>query len=496
LGLDKSLLINRMASRGRGGMPYPRQVQASREAAYFARVAHLGQFPGNVSGARAAAAGAARGAFYETLAELTEALDATCPALERDEKDFLALALSQLTPEELAALPQTGGSRIQRGGAIGEALRRFIVALCDRGRRAVTATEADAAASVDLTSRGVTALSQGELFSGILTAAAGSTVILGNTRGMAALALTAVRALNSIIPGPVTVAVNTFSGLAAWLPVGVALTPVVGKLFTIALCLKAFQLTREFVREQGGIAIRDLRNFNQEQFLRALLNYVYRGLERNAVPVAASASSTAIAAASSIRNTVAALFSRAPPAPPAVAQGIDAAVQVLIEDASVQAAISAAVIGANATNATTAANAGAAGGRNAANATNAANAAAAGGRNDANAGAGGGNTGATLTEAEVANVVANLGEAAEEASQAAGSASANPSQNYGNRNSVDYPGYGAEYVPEAKRPRPNRGTRRQEGGKRFKNTRKAKKSKKARKSKITRKSRKPTRKNR
>jgi hypothetical protein len=457
-------------------MPYPRQVQESRQAAYFARVAHLEQFPENVAGARAAAAGAARGAFYETLAELTEALDATCPALARDEKDFLALALSQLTPEELAALPQTGGSRIQRGGAIGEALRRFIVALCDRGRRAVTATEADAAASVDLTSRGVTALSQGELFSGILTAAAGSTVILGNTRGMAALALTAVRALNSIIPGPVTVAVNTFSGLAAWLPVGAALTPVVGKLFTIALCLKAFQLTREFVRDQGGIAIRDLRNFNQEQFLRALLNYVYRGLVQTGGPVAASASSTAIAAASSIRNRVTALFSRAPPAPAPVAQGIDAAVQVLIEDASVQAAISAAVTGANAANAgaANAANAGAAGGRN--------------GGNGNNTGAGGGTAGAALTEAEVANVVANLGDVAEEASQAA-SASANPSQNYGNGNSVDYPGYGAEYAPGAKRPRPNNGTRRQEGGKR------SRKSRKTRKTTTSRKSRKPTRKN-
>ena len=478
-----------MASRGRPTRPYQPQVQASRQAAYSARVAHLEQFPGNVAGARAAAAGAARNVFYETLAELTEALDATCPALERDEKDFLALALSQLSQEELAALPQTGGARLQKGGAIGEALRRFMTALCDRGRRAVSGTEADAAASLDLTARAITESSQQQVFTSMLTAAAGSTVIFGSTRGIAALALTAVRSLNSLIPGPVTVAVNTFNGLTAWIPVGVALTPVLGKLFTIALCLKAFQLTAAFVREQISEGVITAGNFDREQFLRALLNYVYRGLVSNAAPVASSAATTSVSAASSLRNRVAALFSRAPAAPAApaaVSQGIDAAVQVLVEDASVQAAIGAAVTPSTGANA---ANAGAAGGTN-------------GGA-------------ASLTQAQVADVVAGLGDVAVKASQAAGRASTNPSQDLANSLNVDSLPVGQYYgsevggpelgpdnrlPPKPKRPRTtggnvdNGGNVEQEGGKRFKKT--SKKAKKARKANPTRKARKATRKNR
>lgn len=471
-----------MASRGRPTRPYQPQVQASRQAAYFARVAHLEQFPGNVAGARAAAAGAARNVFYETLAELTEALDATCPNLDRGEKDFLALALSQLSQEELAALPQTGGARLQKGGAIGEALRRFMTALCDRGRRVVSGTEADAAASLDLTARAITESSQRQVFTSMLTAAAGSTIIFGSTRGIAALALTAVRSLNSLIPGPVTVAVNTFSGLTAWIPVGVALTPVLGKLFTIALCLKAFQLTAAFVREQISEGVISAGNFDREQFLRALLNYVYRGLVSNAVPVASSAATASVSAASSLRNRVAALFSRAPAAGAAVSQGIDAAVQVLVEDASVQAAIGAAVTPSTGANAANAANAGAAGGTN-------------GGA-------------ASLTQAQVADVVAELGDTAVEASQAAGRASTNPSQNSLNVDSLPVGQYyGSELGPDAngpkgarepKRPKPN--SRRQEGGKRFKKARKANPTRKARKARKAtrkaRKARKATRKNR
>ena len=248
--------------------------------------------PGNIR----AMANAARSTYAQVKAFLeTE----ECAVVRQVEKEFLALALSQLSGAELASLAQRGGSRTQKGGALGQSLINFLRTLCNRVRGAVTAADARAAAAVD----GAAAATQEDITRGVLmalpvagAAAAGSMVLTGHNSGIISLALTALKGINSLLPGPATVAINTYSGLAAWLPVGAAAAPVAGKLFTIFVCYRAVVITREFVGARLGEFRTAAGGIDYDGLLRELMNVLYRGIVHG-VPAAARAAPGAALAA-------------------------------------------------------------------------------------------------------------------------------------------------------------------------------------------------------
>ena len=294
-----------MSGKGAGGGAPQSAKNAAARAAIAARYAakkalgyntNASMDPNNKRDVRAAGNAAARLAYNEVKAFLdTE----ECALVEQADKEFLALALSQLSGAELASLAQRGGSRTQKGGALGQSLINFLRTLCNRVRGAITAADERAAAVVDAAA----AATQEDITRGVLmalpvagAAAAGSMVLTGHNSGIISLALTALKGINSLLPGPATVAINTYSGLAAWLPVGAAAAPVAGKLFTIFVCYRAVVITREFVGARLGEFRTAAGGIDYDGLLRELMNVLYRGIVHG-VPAAARAAPGAALAA-------------------------------------------------------------------------------------------------------------------------------------------------------------------------------------------------------
>ena len=235
---------------------------------------------------RAAMGAAARGAYNEIMDFLNEG---SCSIGQLD-KEFLALALSQLSDDELRSLEVQGGGRrlpkgTQRGGALLDSVKGFLRALCGTVTRTAGEAGASVSANLDAISASMNALTQRDIITGILTAlpaaAATSVIVSGPNSGVVSLAVLALEGINAAIPNPAALAVNTFSGLTGWLPLLGAATPVAGKLLTIALCYKALQLTREFVARKAGEA-GAYAAANHEAFLRDLMAYVYAGITAGA----------------------------------------------------------------------------------------------------------------------------------------------------------------------------------------------------------------------
>jgi len=283
---------------------------------------------------RAAMGAAARGAYNEIMAFLNEG---SCSIGQLD-KEFLALALSQsLTDDELTTLsPQAGGRRllkgVQRGGALLDSVKRFLNALCGTVGRTVGEVRDSAAARLDAISASMNALRQRDITSGILTAlpaaAAGSVILSGTNSGVVSLALLALKGINSAIPNPAALALNTYSGLAAWLPLVSAAAPVAGKLLTIALCYKAVTVTREYVRSGALAAHRNARGFDYEGALRELMNLLYGSIVAGAGAAGAGAGAGAGAVARGVRAAARASGLT-------IGTAIDQAVRILMTDADV-----------------------------------------------------------------------------------------------------------------------------------------------------------------
>jgi len=289
---------------------------ARQEALAGRRMENLG--PNNIQRVREAGAAAARSAYNELMAYMESNVE--CRRIDALEKEFLALALSQIPARELVLI---GGSRgLQKGGALGTALKNFINALCSKTTSTVRRTNAVAAARVDAVSEQMTALTQEQITGGILHAlpyaTAGSALFFGNNAGLVSIALTALRAINVLLPNPANIVVNTYSGLTGWLPLIPAAAPVAGKLFTVVLCYRAIVLTRQFLRERMDEFRRDAGGFDYEGFLRVLMNFLYRGLTQGTGAGAGAGAG-------------------APRADAATA--IDAAVDILKRDASIQATV-------------------------------------------------------------------------------------------------------------------------------------------------------------
>jgi hypothetical protein len=237
---------------------------------------------------REAMGAAARGAYNEIMDFLN---DGSCGIGQLD-KEFLALALSQLS-DELASLEvQAGGSRVQRGGALLDSVKGFLRALCGTVTRTAGEARDSVTARIDAISASMNALTQADVTNGILraipAAAATSLIIQGPKSGLVSLAVLVFEIVNDALPNPAALAVNTFSGLTAWAPLVTAAAPLAGKLLTLALCYKALQLTREFVARkarEGGAFVAA----NHEAFLRELTAYVYAGITAGARGAGAAA---------------------------------------------------------------------------------------------------------------------------------------------------------------------------------------------------------------
>lgn len=296
-----------MADENMGAAGAPQSPRtAARQAAWAAReevlagrrMGNLG--PNNQRRVRNAGAAAARSAYAEVKAFLeTE----ECAIVGQAEKEFLALALSQLSDAELASLSQSGGSLpkgTQNGGALGQSLVNFLRALCNKVRGTVSGAATSAAARLDAAAAATANATLEDISSGVirglpLTAAtaAGSLILTGHSSVVISLAMTALKGINAILPGAATVSVSTYSGLAQWLPLAGAAAPVAGKLFTIFVCYRAVVITAKFLKDYTEARVRNARAFDYDGFLRALMLALYKGICTGA-PVAASA---AIAAA-------------------------------------------------------------------------------------------------------------------------------------------------------------------------------------------------------
>jgi hypothetical protein len=251
---------------------------------------------------RAAGNAAGSAAYHEAMDFLNSD---KCPRINAVEKDFLEFALSQLSEDELGSLTaQAGGSRGQRGGALGQSLLNFVRALCGKVRGAVDAGARSAAAALDARATAIGAATPGEIGAGVLRAlpvtagsAVGAAILSGHSSKVIALAMTALKGINAILPGAATVSVSTYSGLAEWLPLAGAAAPVAGKLFAIFVCYRAVVITGEFVRTKfeefrvGG-------GFDYDRLLRALMRAIYTGIVTGAraTPGVAYAAGSAVAA--------------------------------------------------------------------------------------------------------------------------------------------------------------------------------------------------------
>ena len=271
------------------GPPSPRT--AARAAARAARnnASARGLPPANITRAGAAAA---RTAYNEVKGFL----ETECALVGNDEKEFLSIALSQLSDADLAVLSQSGGRRLpngtQRGGALGQALVNFLRALCGKVRGAVDAGARSAAAALDARATELGAATPGEIGAGVLRAlpvtagsAVGLAIISGHSSKVIALAMTALKGINAILPGAATVSVSTYSGLAQWLPLAQAGAPVAGKLFAIFVCYRAVVITAQFLNTK----IEEFRlggGFDYDRLLRALMRAIYTGIVTGAPIIA------------------------------------------------------------------------------------------------------------------------------------------------------------------------------------------------------------------
>ena len=284
---------------------------------------------------RAAMGAAARGAYNEIMAFLNEG---SCSIGQLD-KEFLALALSQsLTDDELRTLsPLAGGRRlpkgVQRGGALLDSVKRFLGALCGTVARTAGEARDSAAARLDAISASMNALTQRDITTGILTAipaaAAGSVILSGTNSGVVSLALLALKGINSALPNPAALALNTYSGLASWLALVPAAAPVAGKLLTIALCYKAVTVTREYVRSGALAAHRNARGLDYNGALRELMNLLYGSIVAGAGAAGAGAGAAGGAAARAVRAAARAS------GVVDIGRAIDQAVRILMTDADV-----------------------------------------------------------------------------------------------------------------------------------------------------------------
>lgn len=239
-----------------------------------------------------AGAAAARTAYNEVKGFL----ETECALVGNDEKEFLSIALSQLSDADLAVLSQSGDRRLpngtQRGGALGQALVNFLRALCGKVRGAVDAGARSAAAALDARATELGAATPGAIGAGVLRAlpvtagsAVGLAILSGHSSKVIALAMTALKGINAILPGAATVSVSTYSGLAQWLPLAQAGAPVAGKLFAIFVCYRAVVITAQFLNTK----IEEFRlggGFDYDRLLRALMRAIYTGIVTGAPIIA------------------------------------------------------------------------------------------------------------------------------------------------------------------------------------------------------------------